>query len=74
MQEGSPHCVEAINAGKFSLVINTTSDELAIKDSFTIRRAALERKIPYSTVLCSARAMLEAIRDQKQNEPEILPL
>jgi carbamoyl-phosphate synthase large subunit len=74
VDEGSPHCVEAIRDGKFQLVINTTSDEIAIRDSFSIRRAALERKIPYSTVLSSARAMLQAIQTQKQGPLEILPL
>jgi len=72
--EGSPHCVEAIRDGRFSLVINTASDEIAIRDSFSIRRAALERKIPYCTVLSAARAMLEAIRQQKKGPLEILPL
>lgn len=72
--EGSPHCVEAIAQGKFVLVINTTSSEQAIRDSFSIRRAALERKIPYSTVLSSARAMLEGIREQSNGPLEILPL
>ncbi|MDR3607337.1 MAG: carbamoyl-phosphate synthase large subunit [Oligoflexia bacterium] len=72
--QGSPHCVEAISDGKFSLVINTTSDEQAIRDSFTIRRAALERKVPYCTVLSAARAMLEGIRAQARGPLEILPL
>ncbi|MGK5087262.1 carbamoyl-phosphate synthase large subunit [Bdellovibrionota bacterium FG-2] len=71
---GSPHCVDAINAGRFGLVINTTSDEEAIVDSFTIRRATLERKIPYSTVMASARMMVEAIREQQKGPLEILPL
>jgi len=72
--EGSPHCVDAIREGRFSLVINTTSNELAIRDSFSIRRAALERKVPYSTVVSSARAMLEAIREERKGPLEILPL
>jgi carbamoyl-phosphate synthase large subunit len=72
--EGSPHCVDAIREGRFQLVINTTSNETAIKDSFSIRRAALERKVPYSTVVSSARAMLEAIREQNKGPLEILPL
>jgi carbamoyl-phosphate synthase large subunit len=74
VHQGSPHCVEAIQAGRFALVINTTSDEKAIRDSFSIRRAALERKIPYSTVVSAARAMLEALRAQKAGPLEILPL
>ncbi len=74
VQQGSPHCVDAINEGRFGLVINTTSDELAIKDSFSIRRAALEKKIPYSTVVASARAMAEAIREMQRGPLEVFPL
>src|SRR5262249_3808536 len=62
--DGSPHCVDMIRDGKFALVINTTSDAQAIRDSFSIRRATLERKIPYATVVSSARAMLQAIREE----------
>ncbi len=72
--EGSPHCVEAIREGRFDLVINTVSDELAIRDSFSIRRAALERKVPYSTVVSSARAMVLAIREERRGPLEVLPL
>jgi carbamoyl-phosphate synthase large subunit len=72
--EGGGNCVEAIRDGRFSLVINTTSDEVAIRDSFNIRRAALERKIPYCTVLSAARAMVEGIRELKKGPLEILPL
>lgn len=74
LQEGAPHCVEKIMNGFFSLVINTTSDEAAIKDSFSLRRAALERKVPYSTVTASAWAMLHGIREQRKGPLEILPL
>jgi carbamoyl-phosphate synthase large subunit len=74
VREGSPHCVEAIQNGQFSLIINTTADEAAIRDSFSIRRAALERKVPYSTVISASRAMLGAIRELKRGPLEILPL
>jgi carbamoyl-phosphate synthase large subunit len=72
--EGSPHCVEAIREGRFDLVINTTSDERAIRDSFSIRRAALEKRIPYSTVIASARAMVDAIRARRKGPFEVLHL
>jgi carbamoyl-phosphate synthase large subunit len=74
VREGSPHCVEAIQKNSFVLIINTTSDETAIRDSFSIRRAALERRIPYTTVLSAARVMVDAIREQKKGPLEILPL
>jgi carbamoyl-phosphate synthase large subunit len=72
--EGSPHCVEAIQAGQYGLVINTTSDLKAIRDSFAIRRATLERKIPYTTVVAGARAMVQAIRSTRGGTPGLLPL
>jgi carbamoyl-phosphate synthase large subunit len=74
MSQGSPHCVEAIQQNQFSLIINTTSDEAAIRDSFSIRRAALERKVPYSTVVSAARVMVEAIREQRKGPSEVVPL
>ena len=74
VSEGSPHCVEAIQKNQYSLIINTTSNEVAIKDSFSIRRAALERKVPYSTVISAARVMVEAIKEERKGPLEILPL
>ncbi len=74
VREGSPHCVESIRDGKFAIVINTVSDEQAIKESFDIRRAALERKVPYCTVVSAARAILEGIRESRKGPLEILPL
>jgi carbamoyl-phosphate synthase large subunit len=74
VQQGSPHCVDMIREGKFSLVINTTSDEKAVRDSFTMRRATLEKKVPYTTVVSGARAMVEAIRELRKGPLEILPL
>lgn len=59
--QGTPNCVEQIRNREFNLVINTASDEVAIRDSFEIRRATLEQKTPYSTVISSARAMVQAI-------------
>jgi carbamoyl-phosphate synthase large subunit len=72
--EGSPHCVDAILKGDIALVINTVSDAKAIGDSYSMRRAALERKVPYSTVLSAAKMMVEAIREQRKGPLEILPL
>jgi carbamoyl-phosphate synthase large subunit len=74
VSEGTPHCVEAIQKGQFSLIINTVSDQVAIRDSFTIRRAALERKIAYTTVVSAARMMVEGIREERKGPLEILPL
>ena len=45
------------------LVINTVGpDSKAIRDSYSLRRAALQRGIPYCTTLAAARASAGAIR------------
>ena len=60
-QEGSPNCVEMIKLREFALVVNTTSDEKAVQDSFQIRRGALESKIPCLTTISEAFALLKAL-------------
>ncbi len=58
--EGRPHIVDMIIDGKADLVINTTSTNKTVKDSYTIRREALMHKVTYFTNIASARAMVEA--------------
>jgi carbamoyl-phosphate synthase large subunit len=63
VHEGGPHCVEEIEEGRVDLVLNTVApDQKAIEDSSSIRRAALQRGIPYCTTLAAARASASAIR------------
>jgi len=60
--EASPHTVDLIESGEVDLVINTVdADERAVTDSFSMRRAALQRGIPYCTTLAAARASAAAI-------------
>ena len=65
--EGSPHTADAIEAGEVDLVINTVDpNPLAIRDSYSMRRAALQRGTPYCTTLAAARASASAIRALEQ--------
>jgi carbamoyl-phosphate synthase large subunit len=66
--EGHPHIVHLLEAGSIDLVINTTAGKESIADSFSIRRTALLRKIPYAITMSGARAMVQAIRCMKMNE------
>jgi carbamoyl-phosphate synthase large subunit len=59
--EGSPNCVDMLKLREFTLVINTTSDEKAVLDSYLIRRTALESKIPCLTTISEALALLKAL-------------
>jgi carbamoyl-phosphate synthase large subunit len=61
VQEGSPHCVDALQKGEIALVVNTTTGAQAIRDSFSIRRTALTKDVPYFTTLSAARAAALAI-------------
>jgi carbamoyl-phosphate synthase large subunit len=47
--------------GDFSLVINTTEGEEAIADSYAMRRAALDRRVTYTTTIAGARATVTGI-------------
>jgi carbamoyl-phosphate synthase large subunit len=61
VHEGRPHCVDRMLDGDVHLVINTTQGSQAIKDSFSIRRTALMRGLPYFTTLSGARAAVGGI-------------
>ena len=67
VQDGSPHCVEAIESGSINLVINTTFGDKAIRDSFSLRRSSLNKNLPYCTTIAGASALLgglKAIKDE----------
>jgi carbamoyl-phosphate synthase large subunit len=61
--QGSPDVVQRIEAGEVDLVINTVgSDPVSVRDSASLRRAALLQSIPYFTTCAAARAAVGAIR------------
>ncbi len=64
--EGRPHIVDIMKDGGIDLVINTTEGAASISDSFSIRRTALLNKIPYSTTMAGAKALVQAIVRTKQ--------
>ncbi|HWP65484.1 MAG TPA: carbamoyl-phosphate synthase large subunit [Candidatus Limnocylindria bacterium] len=59
--EGSPHTVDLIQRGDVALVINTPSGAESFRDSFPIRRTALECRVPYFTTVAAAAAAAQAI-------------
>ncbi|MCB1984255.1 MAG: carbamoyl-phosphate synthase large subunit [Burkholderiales bacterium] len=55
--EGRPHIVDMIKNGEISLIINTVKNKRsAIRDSYSIRHAALQARVTYYTTLAGARA------------------
>ena len=72
--EGHPHIVDAIQGGGVSLVLNTTEGEKAIRDSYTLRQAALKHRVPYCTTVAGAKAAVRAMVDTSPHELEVTPL
>ncbi|PKL51809.1 MAG: carbamoyl phosphate synthase large subunit [Nitrospira bacterium HGW-Nitrospira-1] len=59
--EGRPHIVDLIKNREIVFVINTVSGAQAQKDSFSIRRSALQYGIPFTTTVAGAKAAVNAI-------------
>ncbi len=55
--EGRPHIVDMIKNGEVSLIINTVDSRPSVmRDSYSIRHAALQGRVTYYTTLAGARA------------------
>ena len=55
--EGRPHIVDMIKNGEIAMIINTVDDSpSSIKDSYSIRRTALQGKVTYFTTIAGAKA------------------
>ena len=55
--EGRPHIVDMIKNGEIMFIINTVEEKRsAIRDSYSIRRAALQQRVTLYTTLAGARA------------------
>jgi carbamoyl-phosphate synthase large subunit len=66
-KEGGDHAIAQIQRGDYHLVVNTTSGE-DIPESFTLRRAALMKRVPYVTTAAAFSAFAKAI-DAVQESP-----
>jgi len=74
MTEGRPNIVDWIINGKINLIINTTIGAQSIKDSFSIRRTALDKQIPYVTTIRGAAAVVKAISAMKERKLNVKPI
>jgi carbamoyl-phosphate synthase large subunit len=64
VKEGSPHIVDGIRTGDVAMLFNTTAGKVEIADSFSIRREALVRGVPYFTTVEAARMAVAALEAQ----------
>ena len=59
--EGRPHIVDMIKNDQIALIVNTTEGKQATRDSFAIRRSALQHKVFYTTTIAAAHAVCQAL-------------
>jgi carbamoyl-phosphate synthase large subunit len=68
VSEGSPHIVDAIKNDEISLIINSTDDSQGLEDASVIRCQALIHKIPCTTTVAAAFAMLDGLMSPNKLE------
>ncbi len=67
VQEGRPHIVDMIKNGEISMIVNTVEEKrVAVRDSYVIRRAALQERVPLFTTLDGARAACTGIEQSTE--------
>ncbi len=65
VSEGRPHIVDMIKNGQIQYIINTPSGRNPKVDEVAIRSGAVQHKIPYTTTLSGAQAVVNAIEAMK---------
>ena len=63
VMEGRPHAVDMLKNDEIDFIVNTTEGKQAIADSYSIRRTALQHRVPYTTTIAGAKATVLAIRE-----------
>jgi carbamoyl-phosphate synthase large subunit len=74
VSEGRPNAVDRMLDGDVHLVVNTTAGTASIQDSFSLRRTALMRGLPYYTTMSAARAAADAIARLKSGSISVCSL
>ena len=65
VSEGSPHIVDMIKNDDIDLIINSTEDTQGVEDAAQIRCQALIHKVPFTTTVAAAFAMLDGLQAHK---------
>jgi carbamoyl-phosphate synthase large subunit len=74
MTEGRPNIVDSIKNDEIDLIINTTHGKQSIQNSFSIRRSALDKQVPYVTTIRGAMAVAKAIEALKKRKVGVKPI
>ncbi|OPY72361.1 MAG: Carbamoyl-phosphate synthase large chain [Syntrophorhabdus sp. PtaU1.Bin002] len=74
VSEGRPHIADMIKNDEINLIINTPSGRNPKLDEVLIRASAVQYKIPYTTTISGAQAVVNAIESMKQGSLKVKAL
>ncbi len=72
--EGRPNAIDLIVSGAVQLLINTPLGKLTQQDDYSLRRAALQHRVPYTTTLSAASAACDAVIALRSRAGEVRSL
>lgn len=72
--EGRPHIVDHIKNRNVDIIFNTTEGAKAIKDSKSIRQAALMHQVPVYTTMAGIRSVAKAIKAISDGNITVTPI
>ena len=74
ISQGRPHILDKIRDGEIAWIVNTSLGKRTTEDSYSIRRAALDYHIPYTTTVSGAAALVKGMREMQQRRMEVQPV
>ena len=74
VKDGNGNIVDLLKNREIDILVNTTSTKKEILESFSIRRTALIKQVPYFTTIAGALAAISAIEYLKEGIINVRPL
>jgi carbamoyl-phosphate synthase large subunit len=74
VHEGRPNAIDLLVSGQIHMLINTPLGKLTQQDDYTMRRAALQHRVAYTTTMSAASAACDAIIALRSRRGEVRSL
>jgi len=74
ISQGRPHILDRVQDGEISWIVNTSLGKRTTEDSYSIRRAALDFHIAYTTTVTGAAAVVTAMQEMKRTAIGVQPV
>ena len=74
MHEGRPNAIDLLVSGQIHMLVNTPLGKLTQQDDYTMRRAALQHRVAYTTTMSAASAACDAIIALRSRRGEVRSL